>query len=302
MGFNTTNLTTYIAPASELLRSAILFSDDYSRFDMMVGVSHKEYLNYIETNPYIQAGNCSLGSSGSTIFDEKEIEVVKLAWRDSWCIDDLDKYDMQFGVGTLNGNMSADLSTKLITDETEKIKSTIDKLIFQGSISGGDLMNGFITEMVADSDVIDLGDSTGATIDTIDNIVNDLINAVPENVEALRGALVVHMSIANFRLYKANRISANLFWDNPAHKGINTMDVFGYDNVKVVAEPGMTGDNDHLFISWDKNFILATDELKEIARAKVYFDENTDLVKYKSSMKLGASYKFGNEIVLYSKA
>lgn len=300
MAFNVSNLSEYTQAATNLLRSAVLFSEDFSRFEIMSGVQHKKYLNYIDTNPYLQAGACGLGASGSTSFDEKEITVVPWAIRDSWCVDDLNEKDLNFGTGTLNGKMVADLQTQLITDETEKVKQIVDKAIFQGTTASGDLINGWIYQMTNDADVIDV--SSTLTPSNIDDVVENMILAVPANVAEYRGKLTLHMSYANFNYYKANRLSANLYWDNPAHKGLNTMDVFGYDNVVIKAEPGLQGDNDHMFLTWDKNLVIGTDELMEVSRAKIYFDENTDYVKYKSSWKLGVSYKFGSEIVLFTKA
>jgi len=299
--FNTSNLTDFTVAATDYLRSAVLFSDDYSRWDIMTGVKHKEYLNYLDAQPILQSAICGGGASGTTSFDEKEVSVVDLMYRDQWCLADLNKKDQPGEFGTLKGKIVPNLATALFTDETDKIKQQIDRLLFQGKIATGSKLDGIVTKLVADADVIKMHDTTGVTLATISNIVEDLIMAVPEEVEAERGLLTINMSIANFRLYKKNRIAANLYWDNPAHKGLNMMDVFGYDNVVVRGNSGMIGDNDHIYISWEKNFVLITDELSEISTAKIYFDENTDYVKYKSSFKLGIDYRFAGEIVLYYK-
>ena len=297
-GFNVSSLSEYKMPATELLRSAVLFSEDIGRFSVETGIQHKKYLNYIDAQPVLQAGNCGLGASGVTTFAEKEITVKMFAFRDQWCIDDLNEKDLNFGTGTLNGKMTPDLHTALFTDETDKIKRIVDKAIFQGATASGDLINGFITLMEADSDVVDLT-STGVTISNIATVLEGMVALVPEEVEIARGQLQLHMPLSFFNLYKQNRINANMYHDNPnTNNGLVTQPMFGWSNITLVAEPGLSGTKS-MFLTWNKNMVVGTDELQEVSQAKMYFDENTDYVKYKSSFKLGTSYKFGAEIVYF---
>ena len=298
MSFNVSNLSDYTLKATELLRTEALFSESLGRFDYMTNIQHKQYLNYIDSNPAIQAGKCDLDASGTTVFDEKEIQVFPIAFREKYCIDDLNKKDLNFNTGTLNGVMIPDLQTSLLLDNSKSIKKQVEKLIFAGKTSSGDIFDGLITQFAADSDVIDIS-STGVTVDNIDNILQDIALAITDEMWARGKMIYIHMPLAYYNLYRINRVNANFYHDDPKNTGLMSMPFFGWEGqIAIVAEPSLAGTKT-IFATWDENIVVGTDEISEISSAKIYFDENTDYVKYKASMKLGVAYKFGKEVIMF---
>lgn len=299
MSFNVTNLTDYTQKATELLRSFALYADNFANYDIMTSIQHKQYLNYLDANPYIQAGACGGSTSGSTILDEKTITVVPMMFRDSFCIDDLNKKDLNFNTGTLNGVMIPDLQTSLIADESAKIKKIIDNVLWNGSISGGDLMDGWVTEIAADSDVIGVTTGQTATVSNIDDILQEMALAVTEAIWARGEMLTIHMPLAYYNLYKVNRVNSNFFHDDPKGLGLLQMDFYGWESqIKIQAEPGLAGTKT-MILTQDKNLVIGTDDVFEVSKAIMYYDIDTDYVKYKSSFKLGNTYKFSEEIVYF---
>jgi hypothetical protein len=300
MAFNVSNLSDYTLAAKELLRSVALYSESFGRFDYMTGISHKQYLNYISSNPSIQAGTCGLDASGTTLFTEKEIQVFPIAFREKYCIDDLNKKDLAFGggKGTLNGVMIPDLHTSLLVENSNSIKKQLEKLVFAGNTASGDLFDGFITQFTADADVIDIP-SVAVDVNNIDNILQDIALAVTETMWARNEMIYIHLPLAYYNLYRVNRTNNNLFHDDPKNKGLMSMDMFGWEGmITIVAEPSLAGTKT-IFATWDNNLVVGSDEITEISSAKMYYDENTDYVKYKASLKLGVAYKFGEEVIMF---
>jgi len=299
MAFNVTGLSEYTEKATEILRKSLLYSEQFREYDVMVGVQHKKYLNYIDTEPVLQAGACNLSAQGNTTFTEKEIQVFPIAVRDEWCIDDLNEKDLNFNTGTFNGKMTNDVREALIGEETDKIKQLFNKVVFQGDTGSGDLFDGFLTKMSNDGDVITIP-SVAVSLANIDDILVDMVLAIPQDMWT-RGMMTIHMPLNYFNLYKQNRVNSNFYHDNPkTNNELLTMSMFGWEGrVNIVAEPGMNG-ADQMFLTWNKNLVIASDEIQEVSRAKIYFDENTDLVKYKASWKFGVEYKYATEIILFT--
>ena len=299
MAFNVTNLSDYTQIATELLREFALYSESMSRFDYMTGVQHKQYLNYMDTNIVAQAGTCNLNDDGEVKLTEKEVQVFPIAFRSSYCIDDLNKKDLNFNTGTLNGVMVSDLATSLVATSADSIKKTTEKLIFAGNTANGDLINGLTTQLTADADVIDIT-SVGVTVDNIDNILTDMALAITEKMWARQEMIYIHLPLEYFNLYKVNSTNSNMFHNDPkTNTAVLSQGLFGWEGrISIVAEPGLAGTKT-IFATIDSNIVIATDSIFEIESAKIYFDENTDLVKYKSSFKLGVSYKYGDEVIMF---
>jgi len=299
MAFNVTGLSEYTQKATEILRESVMFADNYGEYDVMVGVQHKKYLNYIDAAPVLQAGACNLSAQGNTTFTEKEIQVFPIAVRDEWCIDDLNEKDLNFNTGTLNGKMTSDVRAALIGEETDKIKQLFDTMVYQGDTGSGDLFDGFLTKMTNDVNVLTIP-SVLVALGNIDDILVDMVLAIPQDMWS-RGMMTIHLPLNFYNLYKQNRTNSNFYHDDPkTNKGILSMPMFGWEGrVMIVAEPGMNG-ADQIFLTWNKNLVIASDEIQEVSRAKIYFDENTDLVKYKASWKFGVEYKYSKEIILFT--
>jgi hypothetical protein len=301
MAFNVSGLSDYTKKATKFLVEGLLYNDSYSEYTIQSDIQFKNYLNFIDANPVVTAGGCGTDPSGTTIFSQKTIEVVKMSVKEQFCLSDLDKKDLGHEIGTSKGKMSPDLKTVMTQDIIRKVKDSNDKLLWTGKVSTGSLIDGWITEALADSDVIDVTSSSAATITTIDDIVTEMILAATPAMLS-RGMLTIHMSLTDYNLYKQNRINANMYHDDPKNKGLLTMDVFGWESmVRIKAETGLAGHREML-MTWDKNLIVGTDQFYEVAKAEYYFEPISKNVYFLSDWKLGNTYAYGTEIVLFHVA
>lgn len=297
-GFTVNGLTAYTEKATQMLRAGVLFSDTFENYSIQQGINYKEYINFIDINPHVQAGACGLSASGTTTITEKEISVVTYSYRDQFCKNDLVQKALTLGVGTLNDDFGQIIEQNLMEGEINAIKHQVDVDLWLGT-SG--MIDGWFANLSACTSAISLDTYTATTVtqDNVDNVVDDFIDNVTEAMWA-RGVLTLHCSVSIYNMYKRNLIAA--FGAGSLATLLTEMKplemwVIGFEGqLKIKAEAGLAGSN-YMMLTWDKNLFIGTDELREISEAKWFFDENTDFLKFKSNFKLGTQIAFCGEAI-----
>lgn len=287
MAFNVTGLTDYTERATEMLREAVLFTDNIKEFDAQVGIKFKEYLNYLDANPGFGNITCGLPTSGDAVLTEKEISVENYKVADKYCFADLDNKALQL----------IDVPASLTAELMEKIRVKVEHDLWMGDTSGTDYIDGWITLAKADAKTHDVT-AVAITPTNIDDILLDMVNTVPDNLWA-RGVLTLYLPLNYYNMYKQNRLAANFFHESVEGMGPLEMWMFGYSGqVKIKAEASLAGSK--VFImTWPKNFVVGYDELSAVSSARWWIDEKEDYAYFKAAFKLGAQLKFGGDIVMF---
>jgi len=300
-GFDVTGLSDFTEKATEIFLKSTLYRDNMSRFSVQRGVSHKEYLNYLDADPDLQAGACNLTSKGTTTFSEKEIEVVAMGVFDSFCLNDLAKKDIQAEVGTSKGDWNTLVKASMTQSIADNVGKKMDKLMWLGKVSGGDLFDGWVTKALASSTTNKIAETGAHTLTNIMDRVDNICTAVSEDVSA-KGVLPIHVSYVTFNLYKVALRNANMYHNNQDNKK-NEMDIFGWEGQFVlVAESGMIGDNKSLLCTYDKNLFVGVDEEKEVTTFQWYHNPSTKEVELSSNWKLGVEINLDAEIFVTTVA
>jgi len=283
MAFNITSLTDYTAKATEILRAGI-FSNDIAEFELQSGIMYKEFLNFIDTNPTLVEGTCGSTDGGSTVLTERVIEVTSLKSNDSYCFDDLYKKAL--------GNIDV---PKAITEDTAaKISRLVSNMIWAGN---GSNIDGWIAQLDDDSDTVDVT-GTPLSVANIDAEITKMVNVMSEGLIS-RGELTIYVNHATFNIYKQARLASGLYRDQDTTFGINEQWLNGYEGqIKIKAQVGIAANT--MLLTWAKNLVIGTDEINQVSSAKWVLDEVTELAWLKSKFKLGTSYKYATEAVLYA--
>jgi len=301
MGFDVSNLTDFTEKATEILRQEALFTDEVARYSLETGIQHEKYLNYVEAGATVQAGGCGLTADGSAKFTERKIKVVPLAFRQKFCEEDLRKKGFVFKGGTNTGKLPVGVEEALTIEETQSVAEQLAYFRWVGDTAGGDLVDGWVTIASADADVIavaiDVLDSNN-----IDNMVAKMIDAITPEMYArfkkTKEKFTLHIPMSDYKLYKRNRLDANLFREQNTKYGTFEMDIFGEEDIATIkAETELTGSNKWV-LTMDSNLTIGTDEVGELSAAKFIYNEETDYILYKADMKYGAQYKYSKELIL----
>jgi len=284
MAFNINTLSDYTEKSTELLRSGVLYNDNFSEFDYQTGIQYKEFLNFVEVDPTLVAGSCGATDGGDTDLTEKVITVIPMKSDNRFCFDDLYKKALS----------NIDVPKAITQDFIDKLKVKVETTLWSGNALG---VQGWIGEASGDNTVVEVP-GAALTVTNIDDTINEMIANIP-NALTSRGLLTLYVSNANYNLYKQNRLQANYYRDANSDFGVNEMWVFGYEGqIKIKAVAGFET-NEKMLLTWAKNLVIGTDDVNQVSSAKWVIDEVEEYAWLKSKFKLGTTYKFGSEIVLY---
>jgi len=293
MSFNVSALSDFTQKATQMLQETVLFSEDYGKYDKEVNIPYKRSVKYMTTAAPLQAYDCNLTISGSTIISQKELSTTWMKYEDKFCTSDYE----------YKGLEEIDVISELITGINNGIASQIDELFWTGDVTGSnDLMDGLATKIEADANVINAGFAGGALTNTnIDDAIAEMYEVYPVAAQK-NGPIVYHMNFKSFRLYKEWLVSNS----NPAIVAIgndmvnkasfNEISVYGQPGNIIRAEEYLA--DDEIYATWDKNIIAVYDEVDVKSSVEIVLDpikkENFYVL---TNFKFGVDYKFGNEIV-----
>ena len=296
-GFNVTGLEDFTKAGTKIFLKETLFSPRMQRFEMMTNIQHTKLLNFLDAHPEIQAGICGVDAKGSTPIIDKKITVEEMSIRDEYCLSDLKDKNFPFEKGTGKGNMDTQARAALVASVANNVAVDIDALLWKGKVASGDLFDGWLTEALADSNAIAV---TGTALipSNIISKLDEICTAYPE-VAYKRGLAYIHVSQTVFNSYKVALRTANLY-HNVAGNKVSEMDIFGWEGqFKLIVERGLIGNKANALCTTDKNLVVGVDELGEVTELQLYFNPSTKKLEISAGWKLGNTYKYANEIVIY---
>ena len=299
-GYTVSALTTYVETEKDVLvRSVVLGAakgDTIANCRKQLNVKTKDRLNYLNIDPALQNGRgCGFTASGETAFTERDIEVATIKANDEFCPDDLlgkfAEYTVRIGA---NGNAeNLPFEAEIANGIAEKIDEKLEKLVWQGDKSQGDLINGFLT--------IALGADSAATVNvsiasgtSVYNAIKKVVLAIPE--ELLEKA-VVCVSPSIYRSYIQELVEKNYYHYDPAFGEPKDM-FFPGTSVKVHNTLGLAGDKRHIYASvWD-NMVYGTDLMNDKEEFRLWFSDDADMFRYKVKFNSGVTTLYPDAVVL----
>lgn len=262
-----------------------------------LGVKTKERLNYLNVDPTIQDGSaCGFSAVGSTVFSERDIETAQMKAQDQYC----DKLLLgKFAEHTVKISADKDASdlpfeAELMNEIVAGINTKMEKLVWQGSKTGGDLIDGFITlaEGADSGSTIAVEIASGSTVYAA---IKSVVMAIPEQI--IDNA-VIFVSPAIYREFVQEMVEKN-YIHYPNDGNVEDRDItFPGTDIKVHKTHGLAGDKTHIYASTYSNMVYGTDLMNDEEKIKVWFDDNTELFKYNIHWNAGVSTYFPDAVVL----
>ena len=289
MAFNTSGLTEYVSPGTEMLLKEIL-PINLKEFEVQSGIKHKEYLNYLDVTPVKTQSYCST-DSGTDVITQKEIEVANYNYKDNFCMADLDKYALQ----------NEDVAGAIAADMLRIPSMDVNNDLWTGDVGSSDYINGWLTILTeTGSGVIDSGSlETSVTQTNIDDIVATIISKRTQAMR-LRGILTIYTSPSNYDFYRLNRANANLYNDLNTDLSADEMWLTGFKNkIKITSQEGIT--TDEMILTWGKNLVIGVDEVTNISNLEFKDAEDRSINAF-LDFKLGAEIKYNGEVVYFTPA
>lgn len=264
------------------------------------GIKYQEPLNLASITPYFQGGNAVATASGSAEFTQRNITVTKRTAYDAWNLQLLtDKY---LGKAVLEPGSYEDTMTiisSLSEDLVKKSQQSNDDFIWN-AVSGSTFAGSTVTPDADGFKKLISGSTTGVNVATgigADAIVaatayaqlTKMMESVDTNVLDAED-LTIWTGTAVFQRIIHGLTNQNLFNFDPT--GVDREGSFysvplpGYPNVKIIGTYGLRS-SERVIIGPASDMVVGTDLVSDTTNFQLWFDLNSDSLKYRLRNKLG---------------
>lgn len=304
MGYNVSGLTAYVEENKKPLIKDVVLGLKYNgstidKLNKQLGVKGKERLHPMSVDVTLQDGtNCGFSAQGSTVISEREIETAMIKANDEFCQNDLIGKFAEYEVRIAAGEEALPFEAEIVDGVITSVNKKLEKLVWQGSKSGGDLIDGFLTQAEgADSAATITG--TTATGASVYAAVKQAVMAIPD--EILENA-VVFVSPSNYRAFVDELVEKNLYHFAPDANQEDVDITFPGTEVKVHKTYGLSGKNNKIIASSYDNLIYGCDMLNSKEEIKFWFSNDQDMERYKILFNAGVKSLFPDMLVVITKA
>lgn len=269
-----------------------------SGIEVIVGEKGTIKLNNLSHDIALQAAACGWNVAGSTTFAQEEVVVETLDLKEALCPKDLTSKWMSQVMRAGSNPEELPFESFIVEGKTVKLAGEIEKMIWQGDKTTGTgnlaLVDGLATVAVVGGYVADaVGPITKANaIDKVDALINAFDETILDQDD-----LAIYMSPSDYRTY----ISALIASQNPVDNQDQTKPygksimVPGY-NVEVIMTNGLSG-VDYMYGTSKKNLVLVTDLTSDAENIEVWYSQDNDEYRLKTTFKMGVGSYFPSLIV-----
>jgi len=263
------------------------------------GIKFQEPLNLISVDPYFQGGNAVTTASGSAEFTQRNITVTKRTAYDSWNLQDLtDKY---LGVSALPAGSYEETMTilnDLTTELVQKAQQSNDEFLWN-AVSGSQFANSTVTPNADGFKALISGSTTGVVVATGDGATAITGSTAYDQITSMLGQMDANVLDSDLTVWCGTRVfqrvingltTQNLFHFDPTtverRGGFYEVPLPGYPNVKIVGNYGLRG-SERVIIGPTGDMVVGTDLVSDTTNYQLWFDINSDTLKYRLRNKLG---------------
>jgi len=308
MSFVVSSLSNYTNEQStDLLVKALFGSKTASTLQsagqVQVGVKSSASLNLLASTVFFQADGCGYNPSGATTFTQRNITVGAVKVEETLCPKTLEAKWMQTQIMAGSPTM-VPFEEQIGSEKSAVIAEGIEIAMWQGDTTSGNpnlnRFDGFNKIIAAASPTLGNGAPTtftSVTVTNIDDILDQIYAQIPSRVAA-KSDLVCFLGIDAFKLMLVNLKNANLF--HYAVDASQTMEmVYPGTNMKLIGVGGLNGTNKIVAGSLS-NFFVGTDLANEEESYKLWYSEDNDEVRFRTTFKYGVQVAYPSEVVYFT--
>lgn len=292
-------LPAYVQENRELFikNFALVGTDTRRRIGLQTGIKGKARLYDLEAGIVLQDGaGCGFNPMDSLTLSNRDIDVAVVKHDGQICPETLlGKYGEWLVriKATENELPFEEYIVRVLTDEVNKV---IEKMIWQGDTTSQDAnlkwIDGFIKQMGADTDVIDVTIASGTT--AIAGLVS-VYAAMPE--EVLNRGGVIFVAPAIYRAFLMDMVRGNYYhYAGPMEAAPEEFILPGTD-VKVIKTPGLAG-NLNVVGTFADNLVYGTDGENDAEAIDLWWSQDDRIFKYEVKFAAGVAYHYPDMIVL----
>lgn len=308
MSFVVSSLSNYTNEQStDLLVKALFGSKTASTLQtagqVQVGVKSSASLNLLASTVFFQADGCGYNPSGATTFTQRNITVGAVKVEETLCPKTLEAKWMQTQIMAGSPTMIP-FEEQIGSEKSAVIAENIEIAMWQGDTTSGNpnlnRFDGFNKIIAAASPTLANAAPTTFTSITsanIDDILDQVYANIPARV-ATKSDLVCFIGVDAFKLMLVNLKNANLF--HYAVEASEAMEmIYPGTNMKLIAVGGLSGTNKIVAGSLS-NFFVGTDLANEEESYKLWYSEDNDEVRFRTTFKYGVQVAYPSEVVYFT--
>lgn len=299
--FNTGNLVEF-KNENQPLMAEMLFSPTTvaSGIDVVVGQKHDFKLNSLDNDVYLRASSCGWTVSGSTNFGQQTVEVETLDLKEALCPKTLTSTWISQIMRAGANPDELPFESFIVESKTKKLATEIEKMYWRGNKTTGtgnlSLVNGMAVFLKTDGNSIYVAQTGATTINNVIARIDEIVNAIPEAILDSPD-LAIYVGSDIYRTYvnallKSQYPVSNESQTKPYGKSFM---IPGY-NVEVIMTAGLTGTG-HMYASAKSNFVFATDLTSDMENIEVWYSQDNDEYRLKTSFRMGAGAHFPELVV-----
>ncbi|CAB5214212.1 hypothetical protein UFOVP185_34 [uncultured Caudovirales phage] len=285
----------------ELLAKALIGATTPKYSSVRLGIKGTQALNLLDSNPTFQAGACSLSTSGTTTFTQRNITTCPETLFESLCYKQLYPTYQSMLMNAGQTSETVPFEQQIADLKIKQIQQRIEDQLWNATTVGGSCFNGL--DYLITSGNTGIGVSLSGTAFNSTAVygangnpiteVDKLINALDDNAMS-RDDLVVFMSYANWRLYLQALTRANFFANYIGTSDItNNMEaVHPNTNVKVVPTLGLNGKN-KITIGPKEYTVVGFDLTSDHEKMDMWYSKDFDEIRFR------ANYNYGVQIAQF---
>lgn len=293
--FLVSSLPAYVKTNEDLIVKsfALVGTETRRRIGLQTGIKKNAYLNYLDLTPSFQDGaGCGFNPLDSITLSQREISTATIKVNGEICPETLLGKYAEYLVRVSATENDLPFEQYIIDTLVAQINKGIESMIWTASISGGDLINGFLAQMGADPDV--LTESITAGTSAYEGI-NQVYMAIPE--EALERGAAIFVSPAIFRAFVSDLVALNYYhYAGPMAEAPNEF-VFPGSDVRVIKTPGLSGSL-KIVGTFPENLVYGTDGENDSESVDLWWSQDNRDFRYEVKWNSGVAYHFPDQIVL----
>jgi hypothetical protein len=300
MAFNVSALADFNNEvAGKIVLDTVYKGNTAEYVSIQEGIKYQEPINLVSVTPYAQGGDSVTSFTGSVDFTQRNITVTKRTFLDSMNLQSLtSKY---LGISALPEGSYEEtfaLLNDVTSDLVRKVQQDNDNFIWN-AISGSaysagltPIGDGLLQIISGSTSGVNIPSGTGANVITGSTAYTQLTDMLAsENANVLDAEdLTFFMGTSVFQRVISGLTTQNLFHFDPTtverRGGFYEVPLPGYPNVKIVGTWGLR-DSERVVLGPSSDAFVGTDLTSDTNNFQLWYDINTDTLRYRLRNKLG---------------
>ena len=284
----------------KLVLDTVMTGNTAEYVSIQQNIKYSEPLNLVSVNPYFQGGNAVSTASGSADFTQRNIVVTKRTAFDKWNLQLLtEKYTGKAFLPEGSYEDTMTILTEMSSDLVKKAQQNNDDFIWI-AVSGSTFANSTVTPDADGFKKLISGSTSGVNVATgiganviTGSTAYDQLSKMLESVDVNvldADDLTVWVGTSVFQRIINGLTTQNLFNFDPT--GVERQGSFysvpmpGYPNIRIIGTYGLRS-SERVIIGPASDMVVGTDLVSDTTNFQMWWDINSDSLKYRLRNKLG---------------